>query len=190
MKSTFLFCAKLRNFLSEIPLLILLILSIKYNGMVDNLLGLWPLIILLSGFMIFIIVFFCRFISISNEEVRMLGVFSSKEIREITEGKTLKLIQKKGKRIYVELWGIDKKPEFDWIDKNEESEIETNLFREKAVGGIGSIKKVLRFFGISKDEINLFFNTDSFEKEYENIYVSSSLEAGERHICIKFLTTL
>ena len=61
MKSTFLFCTKLRMFLSEIPLLVLLIAAIIYTDKVKGLLGLWPLIIIVAAFMIFIVLFFFRF---------------------------------------------------------------------------------------------------------------------------------
>ena len=52
MKSTFLFCTRLITFISEIPLLFLLIVSFYYTDKVKGLLGLWPLIVALIGFMI------------------------------------------------------------------------------------------------------------------------------------------
>ena len=190
MKSVFIFCTKLRMLISAVPVVLSLILSIKYTDKVDNLFGLWPLIIVLSAFLIFIFVFLLRFISISNEEIRMLGVFPSKDSHEINEGKTLKFTLKKKHRINVELTGKDKKPDFDWIDKNDNSEIEITMFREKAIGGERCIKRVLNFFGIPKDEAIVFFNSQPTEKEYENVYVKSYFEDKERIVSIKILTTL
>ena len=184
------FCTKLRMFISAVPVVFLLILAIKYTGKVDNLFGLWPLIIVLCAFLIFIFIFLIRFISISNEEIRMLCVFSSKDSHEISEGKTLKFTLKKKHRINIELIGKDKKPDFDWIDKSDNSQIEITMFREKAIGGERSIKRVLKYFGIPKDETSIFFNSQPAEKEYENVCVSSYIEDKERIVSIRILTTL
>ena len=92
--------------------------------------------------------------------------------------------------IRVELWGIDKMPEFDWVDKNALNNVEITLFRERAVGCAGSVKRVLKHFGVDKNEIDLFFDEQPFEKEHENILVYSSFNDKERSISIKFLTTL
>ena len=120
----------------------------------------------------------------------MLGVFSSKDSHEINEGKTIKFTFMKKHYIRVELWGIDKMPEFDWVDKNALNNVEITLFRERAVGCAGSVKRVLKHFGVDKNEIDLFFDEQPFEKEHENILVYSSFNDKERSISIKFLTTL
>ena len=190
MKSTFLFCTKLKMFLSEIPLLIMLIISISYTNKVESLLGLWPLIIVISAFMIFIVIFFFRVITISNEEIRIHGVYSSKDSREIDEGKTLSFILKKKRIISVELWGIDKAPDFDWMDKNTVIDRESCLFKEKAVGGESSVKRVLEFFSIPDSDVDLFFGEGDYDKKYTNFHVSSTKENGERRVDIRFLKTL
>jgi hypothetical protein len=120
----------------------------------------------------------------------MIGVYSSKDSREINAGKTLKLILKKGRRLDTELWGIDEKPNFDWIDKSTKSEEETNLFRERAVGSEKSIKRVLSFFGVPKSDFDLIFAKDPYEKQYENVFVRSELSDKDRVVSIKILTTL
>ena len=190
MKSTFLFCTRLITFISEIPLLFLLIVSFYYTDKVEGLFGLWPLIVSLIGFMVFILLFFVRFITISYEEIRMVGLFSSKDSTDIDAGKTIRIYLKKNGRIIVELWGIDKKPAFDWIDSSEVSTEETRLFREKAIGGKRSVSRALRFFGVPCDDIERLFSSEPFTGEYENIRAYSEISEEQRLIGITVLTTL
>ena len=190
MKSTFLFCTKLRMFLSEIPLLVLLIAAIIYTDKVKGLLGLWPLIIIVAAFMIFIVLFFFRFISISYEEIRIFGLFSSKDSREINEGKTVKLVIRNRRYLSVELWGIDKRPEFNWISEKEENDTESCLFRERAVGGEGAVKRVLSYFSVPKEDFKDIFTEEHFEKAYGQVAVYSSIVNEKRQVSVKILTTL
>ncbi len=190
IKKTYLFCTKLRMFLSEIPLSVLLTLSIIYNNEVDGLLKLWPLIIALSCFMIFIFIYFFRLISISTEEIRAHGLFSSKESRTIEKDKTIVLTVRSKNRLRVELFGKDSKPMFDWI-KEEDAEPEfVNLFSEKAVGGIGSVKKVLAYFGVDAKDCDRIFASEPFEKEYSLVKITTDTVNEEKKISIKLLQTV
>ncbi len=175
-------------FLSEIPLALLLTISIIYNDSVKGLLRLWPLIIALCGLMIFIFLYFFRMISISYEEIRAIGVFSSKDSVSIEKDKTVVLTQRSKSRLKVELFGVDEKPGFDWIKDEEPREI--NLFNEKAVGGKGSIIRVLLFFGVTAEDAEAIFENEVFEKEYELVKVSSEIVNNERKVNIRLLQTV
>ena len=190
MKKLFLFCTKLRMFLSEIPIVFLFIVSLNYTGKMESAVGLLPLIILLGGLFIFILIFLFRFILISKQEIKINGVFSSKDRCKLNEGRTLKLILKKGHYVYVEVWGVDVAPEFEWINKNDPIERDVRLFREKYVGAIGSIKRILRFFEVPAEDIVGLLNFDLTEKCYEKIDVKSQTEDGNKEILIKILSTL
>ena len=187
MKKLFLFCTKLRMFISEIPVVFLLVIAIKYNGEVKSPLGLIPLIVLLSCIAVFIVVFLFRFILISKKEIRIIGLFSSKDSCKFEENK---ITVKKGHYVYLEVWGKDAAPEFEWINKNDPLEREVRLFREKYVGGAGSVKRILRFFQVPSDDLQSFLGTPTYEKKYGEVSVLSQIDEGNRQICVKFLSTL
>ena len=147
MKKLFFLSTRLRIFLIELPPVLLLIPSVIYNGNVDTLMKLYPLIAVLSGLIVFFFLYFFRGVMISFEEVKCIGPFSSKDKEFIKEGRTLTLTQLKRRRISIELSGINTDGEltYAWL-KNDEP-VEINLFRAKANGSKKQILKILRYFG-------------------------------------------
>ncbi len=191
-KKKYLFCTKLRMFLSEIPLAFLLSLCIIYNNEVGGLLKLWPLIIADSAFMIFIVLYFFRAISISTEEIRAIGLFSSKDCRTVEKDKTIVFTIRSRHRLRVELFGKDMRPAFDWLKNENEEEVpkEVNLFSEKAVGGKASVTKMLKFFGTPEEDIERIFAEETFEKDYDTVRISSEIVNEEKKVKIRFLKTV
>jgi len=190
MKKIYLFCTKLRMFLCELPPLFLLVLCIINNPIAPGLLKLWPLIIALCGFMVFIIIFFTRFISISDEEVRIHGMFSSKDRSDLCKDRSLIITLKPKKKLYIEVNGSGEKPAFDWMKDTEIVRSEYNLFRERAVGARRSAEKILRYFFVPREDIEKIFDCESFEKCYDNISVKSELSEKNKIIRIDFLKTV
>ena len=89
MKNVYLFCTRIAVYLTELPVLILLWTAMRYNDRSEEIFKLYPLIVILSLAVIFILVYFFRLISVSRDEIRYLGIFSSRDSALITEGKTL-----------------------------------------------------------------------------------------------------
>ncbi len=189
-KSVYLFSTKLRMFLSEIPLLLLLTVAIIYNDRAEGLLKLWPLIIAVSGIIIFIFLYFFRAVAISYEEIRSVGLFSSKEMRSVEKDRTIVLTVRSKNRLRVELFGKDEKPAFDWMKDADREPIEINLFNEKAVGSTKSVQRVLRFFGVPKEEFDEILKTDGFEKEYTLVRVTTETVNEEKKVKIRILQTV
>lgn len=177
-------------FLGVIPLGILLTVSIIYNDRVDGFLKLWPLICALSLFILFIFVYFFRAVSISTEEVRAIGLFSSKEIATVKRGRRLVFTIRSKKRLRVELFGKEDKPAFDWMKKGDYGENEIRLFSEKAVGSERSIKRILAYLQVPCEDFKGIFSEDTFEKEYRDIKIYTETEAEEKKISILFLCTI
>ncbi len=188
-KTKYLFCTKMRMFLSEIPLAVLLAFAIRYNGSNEGPFKLWPLIIAVSGFMIFIAVYFFRAISISEEEIRAIGRFSSRYCCTINKGKTLIFTLRKKRKLRVELFGIDERPAFDWVKEDEEP-VEINLFSERAIGSRRSVEKMLAFFGVDRDDFEAIFLNESFEKDYDLVKVTTEIVNEEKKVKLKFLKTV
>jgi hypothetical protein len=143
---------------------------------------LYPLIIFCAGTMIFIFLFFFRLISVSEDEIRSLGLFSSKDFSPIKSGQTLCLTLRKGGKIRVELFGKSDAPGFSWM-RGDYKESEVNLYREKAVGKEGALLPLLKSFGISKTEASQLFTEDA-AYDLEKYKIESKTENGEKSIRI------
>ncbi len=188
----FLFGTKIRFFWVLIPFFGVLSLAVSMNRYADNLLKLYPLIIFLGGCIIFTFVYFFRAVGIGFDEVRTVGLFSSRERVMINEGKTLVLTLLPKRRILVELFGNDGVlAELDWLKTDDSGTIQDiNLLRAKAIGGKGSLVKILKFYGLSAEDADALLD-DGTKYEDELVTVTTSEnEAQNKQVHIKFLKTI
>lgn len=189
MKSVCLFCTKIRYFLTEIPPLLLLAIAIKYNSGVESTMKLYPLIIVMSGVVVFIALYFFRAVKINNEEIKAIGLFSSREKAVINKDKTLHITVLPKNKIRVELFGDnDNFDTYAWL-KNEET-TEINLFRAKANGNEKTVHRILSYFGAEKDDIQKVFSTDGFSIDYEKIAITSEITENIKIIKVYFKETI
>jgi len=185
MKKIYLFCTRIRMYLTEIPIMILFMIALRYNQESKEVMKLYPLLIFLAASMIFIVVYFFIAISISFEEIRYHGLYSSRDHAEINEGKELIITLYEKRRIRLELFGNDgKPPELSWVKDDENyTPIDIFLFRGKAIGGKRKIKSLLKYFGVDDTAIEAVFNKENFSGEYE--YVSLMSECSEDKTVIR-----
>jgi len=188
MKRIFLFCTKYYLYLIELPLILLLILAIIFNGRADGLLKLYPLIITLSLAIIFIFLYFFRGIIIKYDEIKDVGLFSKRDRVVINKEKTLIITMLPHKKLRIELFGVDGKAALDWLKDEEPKEI--YLYRGKAIGGKNSAKKIMKFFDIDEEDRELIIDNDNFSKSYEFVSVSSATVDSKREIRIKIDETV
>lgn len=177
-------------YITEIPVVALLSIVIKYNGSAEGFLKLYPLMIALIGAFVFIFIYLFRFITISNDMVKSVGPFSTRDRALITKDKTLVLTLRKRGKIRVELFGYDDAPTFSWVKVTEFEKKRVNLYRDRAVGGKGAIKRVLRFFDIPEEDIAAALESESFSGKYENYELSAEIINEEKAVKITFLETL
>ena len=190
MKKTFLFCTKPLFFLTEIPPVFLLIIAILQNSQADGILKLYPLIAVLSIAIIVIFLYFFRLISISNEEIQSVGIFSSRDHAIIDKDKTLTAIIKNNGYIKIELSEKTANSSFSWNKDNNQPLTDVNLYRERAVGGRGAVLKILKHFGVEKEDRKLIFENTEFSKSYESFNLIGFFENDERNIKIEFTQTI
>ena len=191
MKKISLLCTSLPMYLTELPIIYLLYLSIKHNATTESTFKLYPLIFGLSAIIIFIFVYLFRVIVLSYDAVMSIGPYSSREKALITEGKTLVLSVAKHRKTKVELFGYDEKPPMlDWAVDEDYTNIEVNLFRERMRGTRGPVKKILRYFEVPAEDIEEIFSEDSFTKVYEYFDLTSTRRNELREIKIKFTKTV
>ena len=179
-------------FLTELPVLILLILAIVFNGSADGILKLYPLIITSAATMVFIFIFFFRVITLSGEEIRIIGRFTSRECAIINKGKRLTLTLDKKNRLKLELFEDDGVlPELDFL-KNDPSykPAGLNLFREKAVFGEWSLRRILRYFEIERGKVDAVLSSDTYECKSSFLNLNSKNSGELLTVNIEFTKTI
>ena len=190
MKKTYLFCTKIGWFITLIPSIVLLIISIYYNESSTGLLKLYPLIFFSVLAIFFTFAYFFRFITITNEEIRMHGMFSSKDSALINEKKSLIFTIIPRKRMRVTLFGNNGLPAFNWAQGDNYTPIDIDLFREKAIGSRSAVKRVLRYFEVDEEDIKELFSSDSFEKEYDAFILKKERAEKNTVVTIYFTKTI
>ena len=182
----------MRYFWVVIPMLAVMTVAIQLNDYSEDLFKFYPLIIFLAGCIIFTFVYLFRAVGLGFDEVRTIGLFSSRERVMINEGKTLTLTLLPKRKILVELFGNDGVfAQLDWLSPSEDGSIpDINLFRAKAVGGKRALKKVLKFYCLDAQTADELIKSD--EKKYEDdlvIITSATTENGYKQVNIKFIDT-
>lgn len=164
----------------ELPLILLLTVVIHYNSSSTHWLKLYPLIILIIAAMIFVLVFYFRVIELSYSDIRYIGRFTSRDSALITKGKTLVLRPEKHGKIRIFLRGVDEKSELTWSRESNDEPMEICMFRGKAWGGKRTLGRILDYFGADKAELDEILASDSYEKSYQTVTVTTALDEVER----------
>ena len=189
MKKKYLFCTKIWFYLSEIPLLYLLYVAWTFNFASENPWQFIPLILILSAVIIFIGIYFFRMISVSYEMVRYHGLFSSHDSAIINKDKTLIITLKRKSYVGISLYGNDgKEPMFDGL--RDEGPIDIFLFRGRVVGGKGTVKSILKYYGISREDIERAFSEEKYSSETDDISFTSEHTEDIREFRLKFKRTV
>lgn len=186
----YLFGTKLRFFWVTIPMAALLAVSIIYNNKSDGLLKFYPLIVFLSGCIVFSVVYFFRMVAVGFEEVRTVGLFSSRERVVVNEGKELVITKLPAGKLDVELFGNDGvRAQLDWLVTTDDGTIpDINLFRARAIGRKGALRSILKFYGVPTKELRdgIIRGEKSYEDELVKIFASQNeIEQREIHIYFK-----
>lgn len=190
MKSIYLFCTKPWVYLTEIPVIVLFWLATSLNPRSDHPLKFYPLIFVSGFFIIFIMVYFFRYISINNDEIRQHGLFSSKDSALISENKTLVINVRPRFNTKLELYtDAGEEPAFEWMKATDVIHRDICIFRGRIFGAKGSAKKILKYFTVPSDAISLILANDNI---YENdaVKVTSVTENENFKISVKFKITI
>ena len=178
-------------YLSEIPLMILLAVCWGVNDKVEGILKLYPLIIFLAAFIIFLAVYFFRMMEISWEEIRDIGLFSAKDDAMINKGKRLSITMLSRGRLKIELIGHDGEyAGFDWLKPEDGEPSDIALYRGNAYGGRGAVKRILSYFGADESDFDAILRGEGFSREYEYSGVESDTVDGCVHITVSINETL
>ena len=127
--------------------------------------------------------------TVSFEEVRCKGLFSSRESAIINKDKTLIITVRPRMKLRVELFGNDGHPPMFGAADGAES-VDYYLFRATAFGGKRDAERILRYFGVSKSDISSAMADDSFSFEYDDFFIEFHRAEKQREIRIKFKETI
>ena len=190
MKHLILFCTKIYVYWVEIPLIMILIGAIKFNSTSESLLRLYPLIITSALAIVFVILYFFNAVLLSYSKIKKFGLFSSKSSAIINKGKTLVLTYLPKRKICVELYELQSKPALEWINNDDFTPVEANIFRERIIGSNGAAKRILKFFGVNNEEISELISKDEATIECRDFTLKSDVFEEKKRIHIKFKTTI
>lgn len=187
MKSIFLFCTRLYIFLIEIPPMVLLALTISIHEKSEEVWGFYPLEIFLGLAILFIMVYFFRAVTITYDEIRMHGVFSSKDKLLFKKGHTLVIGILPKKKLRLEVYGnLGSDKVYDWLSADEGQNHEISLFRERAVGNEKTVASILSYFGVTEEALEGAFDREGEIFKDEFIEVSTERRNELFEVRVKF----
>ena len=190
MKSVIIIGTKWQMYLTELPIIALLAVAIYFNKSAEGTVKLYPLIFACSAAVIFIFIYLMRAVIITNERVRSFGPFSSKESSIINEGKTLVLTTRPHTKLKIELFGYDSAPTFDWMQNGQQELPYLNLYRDTAVGGSGTVRRVLKHFGVPKEDIDEVLSAKGFTREYDAFLLKKTQNDESESYSLEFTKTI
>ena len=177
--------------LTTLPLCVLLALAIAFNGYSDSVVKLYPLIIVSASAIVFIFIYLLRVIVITTDEIKIVGLFSSKDRAIINKDKTLIISQRKSKRLKIILYGNDGRcPSLDWANKDDFTPVNINLFKEIGYGGNATIRRVFRYFEIDENIIDNIILKEEFSADLPLYKISKTTTDKKFEYRITFLETI
>lgn len=186
MRFLFLFGTKFRFYLTEIPFIVLLKITLDYNRHAAGLLKLYPLIVCLCLGIVFVAVYFFRGVWISWEQICQIGLFSSRDRVTMAKGNILTLSVLPRHKLRVEVDGENDIEGTSLLLPQDRPRC-INLFRAKAIGGVKTAGRVLSFFGVPKEEQSVFWEQEVPAREYDAVRVWSDT-CNDQH-CVHLLFT-
>lgn len=175
-------------FLTELPLMVLLVVCWRLNDKVDTLMKLYPLIIALMALIIFLAFYFFRLVEVSWEEIHDIGLFTRRDDAIISEGVALSLLITKGGLIKLTLLGKSGAAAFDWVKPTDKPH-ELAMYRGNVYGGERAASKLLRYFGAEAD-VEPILGKGSFAREYKYSKITATSTDEGREIRIDITETL
>ena len=174
MKTLYFFQTQPWVYATELPVIAIFFAALYANSLTETKTSFLPLVVAMALAFLFILVYFTRFVSLSTEEARQIGLFGSKDREFLKENSVLIIKLRPFGNMKLELWGGNPDmPAFDWMKADDVNFREVCLFREKAIGGIGSAKRILSYYTVPKDSLAGLENEGYF---FENDTVSVSTE--------------
>ena len=187
MKTLYFFQTQLWVYATELPFIAIFAAALYANSLPENKISLLPLLVAMALAFIFILLYFTRFVALNTDEVRQIGVFGSKDREFLKENSVLIIKLRPLWNMRLELWGGNPDiPAFDWMKAEDVNFREVCLFREKAIGGIGSAKKILSYYTVPSESLSGIESEGyAFENDTVSVFTERKNEVYEIKISFK-----
>lgn len=144
IKSLYFLSSRLWYFLTEIPLVLLLAVTLHHHDSSQDLLKFYPLEILTVAAMVAVFLFFFRTVTVRMDEVRRFSSFGERDGHTIEEGEELVLLFDNKGYLQLTVEGEDVPPDFAWCQSEKRRRV---LFRARITFPRISASAILSLYG-------------------------------------------
>ena len=191
MKRISFFSTPFYMFLTEIPFVVILVLSIIYNPYAEGWARLYPLITVMAAAIVFSNIFLFRGIRLSRCEIRDVGRFSPRDHARLEAGNSIRLQVQNGGKVRIYVYGKAGLPELDWMRDQTTNPDEICMYRGRTLGGIRTVADILSYFGVPEKEIEAIIRGKEFCENYSECTVTVDTSAdGSTQYSITLLRTV
>ena len=192
MKRITFFSTRIWVYLFDLPLILLFAAAVALHNKSTDLLKFYPLEILLGAAILFIPIYFFRAVTVSRDEIRARGLFSSRDKAVINKGKMLIVSLKSRRRMNIDLYGNDGQvAALDWLKNKPDYEpMDIYLFRGKALGGKKKAMRLLALFDLTPEDAEALVTAGIPKKETKDVRVTSEKKHDMTEIRIFFKETM
>ena len=171
-------CTRLRYFLTEIPLILLLCVTIQNHSSSTELLQFYPLEIVTVCAIIATFLYFFRTATLTPLTVRKFGAFSERETHDLSVGETIVLLLDERGYLHITVEGEDDAPGLSWCKSDRRHRV---LFRTRVILARQSAHAVLSLYGLSASDASAALGTQDYTTSNESIHLSAqTIEHGRR----------
>lgn len=191
MKRISFFSTPFYMFLTEIPFVAILVLSIIYNQYAEGWTKLYPLITVMAAAIVFSNIFLFRAVMISRAEVRDIGRFSPRDRADLLAGGSIRLQPMDHGKVKIYVYGKAGLPELDWMRDQTTNPDEICMYRGRTQGGLRTVGRILSHFGVPSAEVERILSGGEFSGDYTDCTVKVlKLDDGKIEYRIGILSTI
>ncbi len=185
MKTRFFLCTRLWYFLTEIPLIALLCVTIANHESSNELLKFYPLEIVTVAGIVATFLYFFRTATVTPLTIRKFGVFSEREQHTFCVGETPVLLLDERGYLHITVEGEDDAPALSWCKSDRRHSV---LFRTRVIFARRSASALLSIFGLSCTDIEIALGADAYRYENERVSLYAETTEHGRQIRLTILS--
>lgn len=184
MKTRFFLCTRLWYFLTEIPLILLLCITIANHDSSTELLKLYPLEIVTACGMALTFLYFFRTATLTPLAIKKFGVFSEREEHSFSVGERLVLLLDERGYLHITVEGEDDAPTLSWCKSDRRHR---TLFRTRVIFAHSSAASVLSLFLLNHAEADAALSAGDYHYQNESVSIIGEDTEHGRKISLTLL---
>ena len=185
MSARYFLCTRLSYFLTLIPLILLLAVTIANHDSSTELLKFYPLeIATVAGIGVTFLYFF-RTATLTPRTIKKFGVFSEREAHAFAVGETLMLLLDERGYLHLTVEGEDDAPALSWCKSDRRHRV---LFRTRVTFASASAAATLSLFALERQAIDSALGKEDFTYENDRVSLTAQTTEHGRRIALTLLT--